>query len=84
MHSNGGHPWLRVCAGPWPVKIGSDCHLAMRVTITTSTHDLDDHTSVRHLPVTIGDRVGPGVGVKAAWITHTASLEPAADDEVEV
>jgi len=56
----------------------------MRVTITTSTHDLDDHTSVRHLPVTIGDRVGPGVGVKAAWITHTASLEPAADDEVEV
>jgi maltose O-acetyltransferase len=46
-----------------PITIGADCHLAMRVVVTTSTHDPRDHGEVSHRPVTIGDRVWLGVGV---------------------
>jgi acetyltransferase-like isoleucine patch superfamily enzyme len=45
------------------VAIGADCHLAMRVTVTTSTHEAGDHDLVVHRPVSIGDRVWLGVGV---------------------
>jgi acetyltransferase-like isoleucine patch superfamily enzyme len=50
-------------AGPSArITIGKDCHLAMRVVITTSSHDRENHEIVHHLPVTIGDRVWLGVG----------------------
>jgi maltose O-acetyltransferase len=50
-------------AGPSaPIAIGANCHIAMRVVVTTSSHDRTNHEIVDHLPVTIGDRVWLGVG----------------------
>ena len=50
-------------AGPTArITIGANCHIAMRVVVTTSSHDRTNHEIVRHLPVKIGDRVWLGVG----------------------
>lgn len=49
-----------------PIRIGEDCHIAMFVTIVTSSHDVGP-AGVTHrrtsAPVTIGDRVWLGVRV---------------------
>ena len=48
-------------AGPSArITIGANCHVAMRVVVTTSSHDRTNHEIVNDRPVTIGDRVGSG------------------------
>lgn len=49
-----------------PIRIGQDCHIAMFVTIVTSSHDVGPEGVIHQrtsAPVTIGDRVWLGVRV---------------------